>query len=114
MLVGRKWEAYLKARWNLLRARHRDKHGVEIRAVAVLRIAGPERVAVSPTSAALVILHSAKNVFINILRLFEGSGRTFCLPLGELRGNAGDGHQTVWLQEPRQLNMRHLHGWRGA
>src|SRR6266404_5398428 len=54
-LIGGNRKPDLKARGNLLRPRHRNKNRVKIGAVAMLRIAGPERVAVSPAGAGLVI-----------------------------------------------------------
>src|SRR4029077_1758932 len=64
ILAFRQRQSPFKARGNLLRTRHRDKNGMEVRAVAVLGVTGPERVPRSPASASLVISHGGEGVII--------------------------------------------------
>src|SRR6266576_6133778 len=73
-LIRREREANLEAGRNLLRTRHRHENGMEISAVAALRITGPQRVPVSPPGAALVVTHGAEDVLINRVRLVELRG----------------------------------------
>src|SRR5579859_6559999 len=55
----------LEARWNILRARHRNKERVEIRAVSLLGVTCVEGVAVPPSGAALVVAHVGEYVLID-------------------------------------------------
>ena len=74
----------------------------------MLRIAGPERVAVSPAGAALVIFHGAKNVFVNVFGLFERSGRALCLFGGELCRKPRHRHQPIGLKKASKFDMRYV------
>src|SRR5882672_3019519 len=69
-LVGGQRESDLEACRNFLRTSHRHEDRVEVRAVAALRIAGPERVSMAPAGAGLVVLHGAENVLVDVPGLF--------------------------------------------
>src|SRR5436305_3969270 len=70
MLVVRKRKANLESRGDFLRARHGDKQGVEVRAVAALNAACVKCVTVSPAGAALVVAHVCQDVLVNSTTLF--------------------------------------------
>src|ERR1700678_4313339 len=80
---------------------------MKIGAIAVLRIASPECVAVSPTLTGLVILHGTKNVIVNILGFFELRSRALGLLRGELRWDSRHRHQPVRLQKSREVELGH-------
>src|SRR5271154_1968946 len=79
---------------------------MEIGAVAVLRIASPERVSVSPPLAGLVVLQGAEDIFIDVFGSFELGGRAFCFLRGQLRRDSSHGNQSIRLQKARQLQTR--------
>src|SRR5271155_4076139 len=79
---------------------------MEVGAVAVLRIASPERVPVSPPLAGLVVLHGAEDIFINVFGFFELGGRALCLLRGQLRRDSSHGNQSIRLEKARQLQTR--------
>src|SRR6266403_5324083 len=61
-LIGRQRKSDLKSRRNFLRPGHGYKNRMEVGAISVLGIAGPERVSVAPAGTGLVVLHGAEDV----------------------------------------------------
>ena len=71
--VFRQRKSNLKPRGNVFRAHHGDEKRVEVGAVAVLRIAGPERIAAAPAGARFVVAQRFENVIVNSVCLFHGA-----------------------------------------
>src|ERR1700733_10171777 len=84
-MVGRKWKSDLEARWDALGACHRNEQRVEVRAVALLRVAGVKNVAAAPTRARFVVTQRREDVVVDGASFVEGFG----LALSNLRGQIG-------------------------
>src|SRR5260370_16870488 len=65
MLIIRQRKTNFEACRNSGRSHHTDKQRVEVRAVATLGRAGPDRITVAPAGAGLVVAHRGDDVLVD-------------------------------------------------
>ena len=106
VLVGRQRESDLEAGRDALGSSHGNEQGMEVSAVAFLRVAGIEHVAATPARSGLVVAHGGEDVvvngagFVERLRFVLGDfGR-------QISRQAGDRNEYV------RLKILLLFGWR--
>src|SRR5580700_9411788 len=97
-MVGGKWKSDLEARWDALGAGHRNEQRVEVRAVALLRVAGVKNVAAAPTRARFVVTQRREDVVVDRARFFEGSSLALSNLRRQIGGQSGHGNENVGLQ----------------
>src|SRR5579871_4150795 len=98
----RQGKANIKARRDFFSAGQSHEKRMEIGAIAMLGIAGPDRVASTPACSGFVITHVMENVVVKRVSLFDFAFFPLGILLSNLRNDAASRHQAVWLDKSHQ------------